>query len=366
MKSPNSEFRNAIVRSIDVGEDKAVKLKDLIENRLSSHRKDTQSSFSSFKKNCYRIIQSIEGEGLSKIKIGNAHCYYWETQEDKDAAIDQFEMSEERAFAFSFIRKYLPELMPPHIYRSLKTEFDRANDALEDSKIAEYLGKIDFNPLGYELYSELDQDYASEKELQIWQFVFDCTFNEVCFSATYNSIHNSYDSTKLILSPQRIVLLNQQLKVLAYEHKTKTTRYFEVRKLSKVEKSKEKFVEIKTADHESREKFSAICHTWVKSYFESTSLARNATFTELDTKDCWLMETTLSFPIHFNRNEPDPFFIANYLSGFSDSLVVNKPEFLREEMQRRAASLAAAYSNKIAPEEVILTSPHVMARKDNH
>lgn len=362
MKYPHSEFRNAIVRSIDVGEDKAVKLKDLIENRLSSFRKDTQSSFSSFKKNCYRIIQSIEGEGLSKIKIGNAHCYYWETQEDKDAAIDQFEMSEERAFAFSFIREYLPELIPPHIYKSLKTEFDKAEEALENSELTKYLSKIDFNPMGYDMHSQLDHDFGSREELQIWQFVFDCTFNEVCFSATYNSIHSSYDSTQLVLSPQRIILLNQQLKVLAYEHKTKTTRYFEIRKLNKVEKSREQFVEVKKADYESREKFSAICHTWVKSHFESTSLARNATFTKLDTKDCWLVEMELSFPMHFNRNEPDPFFIANYLSGFSDSIIVNEPEFLRKEMRRRATSLAEAYSNQIMPENAISESPHIMAK----
>ena len=363
MNSSNSEFRNAIVRSIDVGEDKAVKIIDLIENRLSSFRKDTQSSFSSFKKNCYRIIQSIEGEGLSKIKIGNAHCYYWETQEDKDAAIDQFEMSEERAFAFLFIKKYLPELIPPHIYKSLKTEFDKAAEALEDSELAKYLSKIDFNPMGYDMHSQLDHDFGSREELQIWQFVFDCTFNEVCFSATYCSIHDNYDSTQLVLSPQRIVLLNQQLKVLAYEHKSKTTRYFEIRKLSKVEKSKEKFIEIKIADYESREKFSAICHTWVKSHFESTSLADKATFTKLDTNECWLVEMELSFPIHFNRNEPDPFFIANYLNGFSDSIVVLEPEFLKQEIQRRIISLAEAYKNNGNPEEVISVSPHVMAKK---
>ena len=366
MRTPNSEFKNAIVRSIDVGEYNAIKLKDLIENRLLSFRRDSQDSFESFKKNAYRIITSMlddEGEGLTRVKKGNAYFYYWASQKDKDDAVEQFEMSEERAFAFAFIKEYLPELIPPHIYKSLKTEFDKAEEVLEDLELTKYLSKIDFNPMGYDMHSQLDHDFASKNELQTWQFVFDCTFSEASFSAKYRSIHDNYDSTKLILSPQRIVLLNQQLKVLAYEHKTNTTRYFEIRKLCEVKKSNEPFLEVKKAEYESREKFSAICHTWVKNHFESTSLANTAKFKKLATDDCWLMELELSFPHHFNRKEPDPFFVANYLSGFSDSMVVIEPEFLKKEMQRRTSSLNLAYQDNKNAEKVISISPYVMARK---
>ncbi|QTH63328.1 hypothetical protein J1N51_11385 [Psychrosphaera ytuae] len=357
------------MRSIDVGEDKAIKIKDLIENRLSSFRKESQDSFDSFKKNASRIITSMlddEGEGLCRVKKGNAYWYYWTSQKDKDDAVEQFQMSEERAFAFAFIKEYLPELIPPHIFLALQTEFKKAEKVLDYSELTKYLSKIDFNPMGYDMHSALDHESATIEERKAWQFVFDCTFNEECFSAKYRSIHDNYDYTPLILSPQRVVLLNQQLKVLAYEHKTKTTRYFEIRKLCEVKKSNELFVAVKKVEYESREKFSAICHTWVKSHFESTSLNEKATFTKLETDNCWLVEMELSFPIHFNRKEPDPFFIANYLSGFSDSIVVLEPKFLKNEMLRRTINLANAYNEKCDVEALVNESPHLMARsKEN-
>ncbi|MAD74966.1 MAG: hypothetical protein CML20_09285 [Rheinheimera sp.] len=365
MKSLNSEFRNAIVRSIDVGKDKAIKIKDLIENRLSSYRKESQDTFSSFKKNASRIITSMlddEGEGLCRVKKGNAYWYYWASQKDKDDAVEQFEMSEERAFAFAFIKEYLPELIPPHIFSVLQTEFTKAGEVLDHSDLTKYLSKIDFNPMGYDMHSALDHESATVEERKAWQFVFDCTFEEKCFSANYKSIHKNFDAKELIVSPQRIVLLNQHLKVLAFEHNTNKTRYFEIGKFSDLAGSKEQFIAVKKTDYESREKVSAICHTWVKSNFEATSLANKATFTKLKTDDCWLVEMELSFPIHFNRKEPDPFFIANYLSGFSDSIVVLKPEFLKQEMQRRAASLVQAYTAQTTPESIVYVSPNAMTR----
>ncbi|GHE78231.1 MULTISPECIES: WYL domain-containing protein [Alteromonadales] len=365
MKSSNSEFRNAIVRSIGVGEDKAIKIKDLIENRLSSFRKESQDSFDSFKKNASRIITSIlddEGEGLCRVKKGNAYWYYWTSQKDKDDAVEQFEMSEERAFAFAFIKEYLPELIPPHIFSALQTEFKRAEEVLDHSELTKYLSKIDFNPMGYDMHSVLDHESATIEERKAWQFVFDCTFEEQCFSANYQSIHKSFDAKELILSPQRIVLLNQHLKVLAHEHNTNTTRYFEIGKLHDLTASKEQFIEVKKTEYETREKISAICHTWVKSNFEATSIADKATFTKLKTDDCWLIEMELSFPIHFNRKEPDPFFIANYLSGFSDSIVVLGPEFLRREMLRRAGSLVQAYTVQTNSELIVSASPKAMTR----
>ncbi len=366
MKSLNSEFKTAIVRSIDVGEDKAIKIKDLIESRLSGFRKETQDSFSSFKKNASRIITSMlddEGEGLLRVKKGNAYLYYWASQKDKDDAVEQFEMSEERAFAFAFIKEYLPELIPPHIFSALQTEFTKAEKVLDHSELTKYLSKIDFNPMGYDMHSALDHESATIDERKAWQFVFDCTFDEKCFSAKYQSIHNSFDAKELILSPQRIVLLNQHLKVLAHEHNMNTTRYFEIGKLHDLTASKEQFIEVKKTEYESRERVSAICHTWVKTNFEATSLADKATFTKLKTNDCWLVEMELSFPIHFNRKEPDPFFIANYLSGFSDSIVVLQPEFLKQEMQRRAVSLANAYNQECDVEALVNESPHLMARR---
>lgn len=366
MKSSNSEFRNAIVRSIDVGEDKAIKIKDLIENRLSSFRKESQDSFDSFKKNASRIITSMlddEGEGLCRVKKGNAYWYYWTSQKDKDDAVEQFQMSEERAFAFAFIKEYLPELIPPHIFLALQTEFKRAEEVLDHSELTKYLSKIDFNPMGYDMHSTLDHESATIEEQKAWQFVFDCTFEEKCFSANYQSIHKSFDAKELILSPQRIVLLNQQLKVLAHEHNTNTTRYFEISRLNNLAESDAAYTTKAKTEYEARHKLKAVCHHWVKRHFESTSLANKATFTKLYTKDCWLVELELSFPIHFNRKGPDPFFIANYLSGFSDSIVVLEPEFLQREMLRRAKSLAQAYSNKVDSEEIVSNSPHVMAKK---
>lgn len=365
MQSSNREFRNAIMRSIEVGETKAIKLKDLIESRLSNYRTDAQESFDSFKKNAYRIITSMLDEedcGLARVKQGNAYLYFWSSQEDKDAALDQFEMSEERAFAFSFIKEYLPELIPPHIYSSLKTEFNRADEVLENSTLTKYLSKIDFNPMGYDMHSQLDHETVTTEEQKAWQFVFDCTFEEMCFSCSYQSIHKRFNNRPLLLSPIRIVLLNQQLKVLAYEHKSKTTRYFEISRLTHLAKSDETFITIPKTEYESTDKLVAICHSWVKSQFESTSLANRAKFTKLETENCWLVEVELSFPIHFNRKEPDPFFIANYLGMFSDSILVQQPDFLKNEMQRRAESLTKAYLNSNDAESLVANSPHIMAR----
>ena len=366
MKSLNSQFRNAIVRSIDVGEHRAIKIKDLIENRLPSYRKESQDSFHSFKKNASRIITSMlgdNGEGLSRVKKGNAYLYFWPSQQDKDAAIDQFKMTEERAFAFTFIKEYLPELVPPHIFSVLQTDFKKAEEILDQSELIHYLSKIDFNPMGYDMHSALDHELATIEEQNLWQFVFDCTFKEKCFSAYYRSIHKNFDAKKLVLSPQRIVLLNHHLHVLAYEHGSHTTRYFEISKLYRFTDSKDQFIKVNKTEYETRVKVSAICHTWVKRSFETTSLAHKSTFTKSGNDDCWLLEIDLNFPHHFNREGPDPFFVANYLSGFSDSIVVLEPEFLKNEMKRRTSNLATVYNDECDVETIVTSSPHVMASK---
>jgi hypothetical protein len=54
----------------------------------------------------------------------------------------------------------------------------------------------------------------------------------------------------------------------------------------------------------------------------------------------------IALPNHFNHDGPDIFDCVNFLSHYGDALEVLKPDFLRDEMKRRATNAAQLYSTR--------------------
>lgn len=368
--SEKTDLTATLLNAIGVGKNQKIKLSTLIKEHLSHYQRPRQSS-EAFKKDIYRIITSYLSDDKSGLQVlgegKSPRQYYWSSIESKTDAIEAFSMSEARAFAFQFIEEYLSTLIPPHIYKSLTTDFIKANEVISKTKSNKYLNKLDFNPMGYDSFSKLNQESFTANELEKWQSIFAFTFDESCFTASYTSIHSKFDNGdgKLLLSPQRIVLLNNQITVLAYEHNAGALKFFEIRRLTNIKKSKITFQSVEDGDYQEKHYFKAICHTWVKHYFESIHLGDSTRFSPTSHQNCWVLESQITFPKHFNFEGTDPFFFANFLGMFSDSIVVEEPAFLKEELARRAKQLVEMYQNKDSHLEVIANSPETMANKNN-
>ena len=116
----------------------------------------------------------------------------------------------------------------------------------------------------------------------------------------------------------------------------------------------------------SRHRFQARAHTWVKNYFDSVQLGDSGKVNiEQENDDCWIISAEIDLPNHFNDPEkPDPFFFANFLGMFADSIEVLQPQCLRDEMARRAQQYFSLYLDPDTDgTKVITSSPHDMANQ---
>ncbi len=372
-RADNDHFARTLLTAIGVGEENklsSVELTDLMQQ----HKKGTQKKGGSFKKEVQRVLKKYTSdtpeEGLILTVVGRANYYCWSSDEDKAHELVKFEMSPERAFGLSFIETYLENILPPNIYNSLKADFHVADNVLKKTESnRKWLEKLDFNSSGLATFSSIEKASMPQDDVDKWQDIFEYTFKEHCFSANYPSIHDEYNR-KLILSPQRITLFNNQLMLLAYEHGNEThdasIKFFEIKRLTNVEKSTENHHSLTEDEYTHRHKVKAICHTWVKQYFESVDFGSPIKFSTTKSDDCWLMEVTTQFPLHFDKSgRDDPFFFANYIGMFADSIKIIEPKFLFDEMQRRSKAIADLYDRNEEEKEfnIISSSPDNMAKR---
>lgn len=363
------QFRQQLIQLIGVGQGNAVSISNLVKALAVSNDNEPDSFRRGIDRELSRLVEMADGS----LKVqgggrGKPKQFYWDTAESKS---EMFESHKPRwhsfahAMAMAFIGEHFTQFLPIHFMDELEEDIDLAwavlassNDFRERSD--EMRMKLMFQPSGYDL-KPLDHQ-NNEGKRKIYQALNE----EKCFTALYESIHPNIPS-QITVSPQRVCYLNHQVLVLSYIHEVKLTKYLELSRLVNVtvNNNKSEFKKLDVAQLQSTHRFKARVHTWVKNYFETVRLGEALPVTsqhEID--DCWIIETDITLPNHFNDpTKPDPFFFANFLGMFADSLEVLEPLCLRQEMIRRSQNFKVLYDEKISSHKVINQSPHDMANQ---
>jgi hypothetical protein len=287
--------------------------------------------------------------------------YYWESSALKNVALGREEISEERlmarAIAFQFVDEYLKEFLPPSIIKSLSDDLGEAKDDLKTRDF--WRNKLQFHPSGFEVRPNPEIVIGYEDD---WNQAYEALNKQYVIKVEYRTLHEGIMPEVVHLSLQKIQYVNHKVKVLAYVHEQDCVKTFEVARLRNIERSViHSFKQVDYDNYEKDYEFEARVNVGVKDYFNSVNFGHNFQEPVKEYNDSWIIKATIKVPEHFSKDkkgQPDPFDIANFLSGCGDSMEVIKPDFLREEMKRRADNLSKLYSDKYNSIPIINKSPH--------
>ena len=362
-------YHDAIKKILKVGKPNKLSLSQIIKHHDFGLRTE-HISLPEFNKFIRREIRYLiktlgqdENSAESKLvelksDVGIEHYYYWSSEENKNEVINGEGISDKsyfaRAIVFSFIEENLREFFPPEIMANLKSDLNKARN--EEDVLGGIAGKMQFIPSGIEVWPSYDID---ERNPEDWNLAYHALKEEFVIQADYNSLHKS-ETERVHLSPQRVQYANHKVMLLCYIHETNKVKAYEVSRLLNVNQVKNyKFKKVNFENVEKEYEFEALVNVGVKDYFSSVKFGRGLVSKPL-IGGAWIIRSTIKVPEHFLKNKkgPDAFAIANFLSGFADSMEVIKPDFLRKEMKRRADNLSKLYSDKHDSIPIMNKSPH--------
>jgi hypothetical protein len=317
-----------------------------------------RDKYQSFKRNIHRKLiamvleNKIEGEErLIKSVKNKKNTYYWASAEVKNEALSLGKISEKRYEArmliFRFIDAYFHNFIPPDVLACLKEDL---KDAQFDYHTWE--DKLRFLPQGLNTtikhleHSLNNASQQSDKNTDDNLLrVFNALDKNVVFSATYNSLHKNMIGTEVELSPQRIEYLNQKVLLLAYVHGNKKYKRFQIDRLKDVKHlAKKSFKKIDWNQYEQSYDFDFRACDWVPDSLKASGFGHEISASSHGT-GMSRIKGQISLPQHFNHDGPDIYDCVNFLSHYGDALEVLKPDFLRDEMKRRATNAAELYSS---------------------
>ncbi|MDT0628062.1 WYL domain-containing protein [Alteromonas sp. W364] len=318
-----------------------------------------RDKYQSFKRNIHRKLIAMVSESkiggeerLIKSVKNKRNIYYWASEEAKNEAIGLEKISDKRFEArmliFRFIDAYFHSFIPPDVLACLKEDLQEAQfdyHTWED--------KLRFLPQGLNTtikhleHSLNNTSQQSDQNIDDNLLrVFNALDKNVVFSATYNSLHKNIFGTEVELSPQRIEYLNQKVLLLAYVHANKKYKRFEISRLKDVKHlPKKNFKKIDWNEYEQNYDFDFRTHDWVVNSLKASGFGHDTSVSSHGT-GMSRIKGQIALPNHFNHDGPDIFDCVNFLSHYGDALEVLKPDFLRDEMKRRATNAAQLYSTR--------------------
>lgn len=327
-------------------------LKDFKKNLIREIRYLIKTLGKAYNSEQNKIVEEITGKGLP-------NYYYWFDYNTKEEALNNEGISKERylarAIVFDFINENFREFFPPKIINSLKDDlYNSYIESFLPSKLSE---KMKFIPSGIEVFP---YDGLEERCPSDWNLAYKALEDELVIKAEYNSLHSTETET-FYLSPQNVQYANHKVILLCYIHETGLVKPFEIVRLVNIMIAKDmEYKRINSSDIEHYYDFEAIVNVGVKNYFSSVVFGKQFKSKELP-DGTWKVNAKVLIPLHFaksKRGQPDPFALANFLQNFSDSLEVIKPQFLRDEMKRRADNMVKLYSHQHDSNPIINKSPH--------
>jgi predicted DNA-binding transcriptional regulator YafY len=342
------QIHSDLASLIEIGHEKKKRVSSLIEALGGKYQEG--KSVTAFKKEIERICAKMhdscfdEEDGTGLIRVsgkGTSTEYYWSDAQEKNASIEYFTITKPRALALFLVKQHIADILPVSYLSALEDDFKKAQKRLDEDgiKLDEVL---EYSPFGL----SLDKSHANMQcNTHIIDTVFEALLSQKVLILDYHSIHAEYSQTAMEVSPQKLRYLNNQLQLLAHVHKTGAVKHFNLAKIGQIEIANAKeFIKLDASVFEAQYVLRLRCHSWVKDFFTSTRLGANLSI-RLVSSNVWELTDRVAFPKHFRGDKPDGFYVANFLSMFSDSIEVLEPSFLRNEMQRRSASLNRLYSD---------------------
>lgn len=365
------EISAEIASVISVGYERRIKVAE-IADYLSSDYQGNKSG-DAFKKEIERFCNKMhkdrydpeDGIGLVKLAERRKHAYYyWSDEEEKKHSIEFFTITRPRALALFLVKEHISDILPSSFLSALSSDFKLAEEKLKTDGI-KLSDILEYSPFGFNM-TKPNQELSREREAT-FNLAFEALLSRSVIKIGYRSIHSEYASKAMYVSGQKLRYLNSKLQLLGYEHESKSTKHFTLSKISTIELASDiPFIALDPRKYERTHTLKMRCHTWVKDTFDSSRLGGHLKIEPLG-KDVWELTDKVTFPLHFNGNRPDGFYIANFLSMFADSVEVLEPDFLRNEMQRRSGSMDKLYSKntKLSNEErstIVSDSPENIAK----
>lgn len=359
-----------IASVIPTGHGKKVSISKIV-SALSSYQEG--KSAEAFKKEVERFCQKMheerydEDDGLGLVRLakkGTQTYYYWSDKEERERSVEFFTITRPRALALFLVKEHVSEMLPSSFFNALSSDFKIAEEKLKSDGI-QLSDILEYSPFGLNMVKTNSE--SSQKKEATFNLVFEAILSRSVIKIEYRSIHEEYATQAMYISGQKLRYLNNQLQLLGYEHNSGSTKHFTLSKISTIELAPQiPFVNLDPEKYESKHTLKMRCHTWVKDTFDSSRIGGH-----LITKDLglnvWEVSDDVTFPLHFNGNRPDGFYIANFLSMFADSVEVLAPDFLRREMQRRSAAMNTLYAkgNSTSNEDrkaIVSDSPEKIAK----
>jgi predicted DNA-binding transcriptional regulator YafY len=333
---------------IPIGEDNKIAVTKITQ-RISSYHQGNKSD-AAFKKEVERLCAKIhevhynDEDNTGLIRVGKRRApvyYYWSDVEVKEHAIDLLTITRPRALALFLVKEHIADILPTSYLSALSSDFKLAEKKLEHDRV-KLSDILEYSPFGFNLVKA--ESSSSAQTEATFNLVFEAVLSRKVIKIEYRSIHPKYASKSMYVSGQKLRYLNNRLQLLGYEHDTPSQKHFALSKITSIELAPEvPFILLDPKEYETQQILKIRCHTWVKDTFESSRLGGQVRTENLG-NDVLELTEEVTFPLHFNGNRPDGFYIANFLSMYGDSVEVLEPDFLRAEMQRRSSSMDRLYS----------------------
>lgn len=328
-----------------------------VVDQLRGYRREGQSQ-DAFKKEierlCKRIAQeSADGEtnsGLLRLAVnGLPTYYYWSDTDDKYNYVEKFTITTPRAFALNFVRQHIAAILPKSLFSQLEEDFLLAENKLKHQGI-NLPDVLDFSPFGISITGNSVKPHTFDTEAV--NLVFEAIVKHNVIQFAYDSIHSGYTGTTLI-SPQKLRFLSGQIQVLGFVHADSRLKHFALQKMKEVSTVKGKpFHKVKLAKYQNQRTLVVRCHTWVKDILTESHPGASWQAKKI-TPSIWQLSVGITIPKHFQKDEDDCFYIANYLSMFGDSILILAPSSVQQEMNRRSSKMAQLYNDNTPDESAL-------------
>ncbi|GEM_PF-3430876 len=331
---------------IGVGGDRKTRVSDVVA-QLWGYRRQEQSD-DAFKKDVERLCKRISDESADDveqtglIRLAANGCptyYYWSDADSQLDFIEKFTITTPRAFALNFLKQHVAAILPKSLFSQLDEDFLLAERKLKYQGI-NLSDILDFSPFGLSMPG--GNDSAPVFDTDAVNVVFEAIVKQQNITFSYDSIHSGY-SGDLLISPQKLRFLSGQIQVLGLVHADQRLKHFALRKMQNVVSVTDTdFIAVKLTDYQHQRKLVIRCHGWVKDILTESQQGTQWQVSKVNAT-VWQLATQIAMPKHFQSDNDDCFYIANYLSMFADSLQVLEPASVKQEMQRRIRKQASLY-----------------------
>ncbi|WP_026375126.1 helix-turn-helix transcriptional regulator [Aestuariibacter salexigens] len=341
-------MKRQIASLTGIGGERGVTIHELLE-QLQPFIKGNQTQ-AAFTKELHRLAQQLHSETYDPAEHvgfcierqkGRSTLFYWTDEEEKDAYLNDHELTEARALALYVFEQQLREIFPQRLARQLEHDFSRAHEKLghDDFKLARL-----FEISHFGLQNGSESRAPAEQNESSLETLFVALTERKAISIEYAPVFTSQKIVNLTLSPQRIRYITNHLYLQAYDHDAQALSNYDMSRIKAVDlNNSANFHAVDFSEYKVTVPFKARCNSWVKHYLQSSNFAEDQHFSKVE-NDIWELNIDITLPKDAPDKDPNPTLLADFLGMFVDAIELLEPKILRSHMISRAGKLALLYS----------------------